>query len=115
MVDSNSTLHTTFAPKFDQYHIVLATIKYFQSQNTKTKNKSDHTSLVLLSQKHIYNGVVFELYEIYGIEHHQSKISANNLNDRRKTSAHKKTLNKVITAPAIVKNESSLYTNSLNR
>jgi len=52
-----------------------------------------------LNQKHVYNGIIFKLFEFYGIENHPSKISSNN-NDRRK-----KSFIKVVTTPTINENE----------
>ncbi|CAF0755656.1 unnamed protein product [Rotaria sp. Silwood1] len=105
VVNQHSNITTTIFPTFDQYHIVLATVKYFQLINRTTKIASDRASIVSLSQKHVYNGIVFKLFEFYGIENHQSKFSTNNLNDQRKTSTRKKSLIKIVTAPTISENE----------
>ncbi|CAF2378595.1 unnamed protein product [Rotaria sp. Silwood2] len=115
MVDQYSNVTTTVFPTFDQYHIVLATVKYFQLNNRTTTINSDHASIVLLSQKHVYNGIIFKLFELYGIENHQLKFSTNNLNDRRKVSTRKKSLIKIVTAPTISELESFSYTNLTNR
>ncbi len=113
-VDHHTTATQTVFPKFDQFHIVLATVKSFRL-NTTTVTTPDRVSIVLLSQKHVYNGIVFKLYEFYGIENHPSKFSMNNLNDRRKISLRKKSLVKVVTTPTISENEAFLSTNSTNR
>ncbi len=42
-------------------------------------------SIILLSQKHVYNGIVFKLFELYGLENHPSKFSTNNIERRRKS------------------------------
>jgi hypothetical protein len=97
----------TVFPKFDQFHIILATIKYRRLSNA-TMITPDRASIVLLSQKHVYNGIVFKLYELYGIENHPS-------NDRQKISRRKKSLIKVVTTPTISENEPFLYSNSTNR
>jgi hypothetical protein len=98
-------------PTFDQFHIVLARVKYLQLNHTIT---SDRASIILLSQKHVYNGIVFNLFELYGIENHPSKFSKNNLVDRRQISPRKKPLIKSVTTPTISENEPFLFTNSTN-
>ncbi len=101
------TASTTILPSFDQHHIVLATVKHLQLNHSVTL---DRVSIVLLSQKHVYNGIVFKLYEFYGLENHPSKFSSNHLNDRRK-----KSLIKIVTAPTLSENEPFLTSNSANR
>lgn len=113
-MNHHSDVTTTVCPKFDQYHIVLATVKHFQFNNRSTI-PTDHSSIILLSQKHIYNGIVFKLYEIYGTENHHLKFSTNNPHERRKNAARKKPLIKAVTTPSIVNNEPLLYTNITNR
>jgi hypothetical protein len=81
---------TPSLPTFDQCHIVLATIKLVRSAAT-----SDRVSIILLNQKHVYNGIVFKLFEIYSIENPPTKT-----NDRRK-----KSLTKVLSAPTIHEHE----------
>ncbi|CAF1422002.1 unnamed protein product [Adineta steineri] len=110
-VNYHTTAATTVFPTFDQYHIILATIKYHRSNNSTTVI-SDHASALLLSQKHIYNGIVFKLYELYGIENPPSKFS---INDRQKISKQKNSLIKVVTTPTLSENEPFIYTNSINR
>ncbi len=111
-VDHHSTAAATVFPTFDQYHIILATVKYLRLNSTTTVTP-DRVSIVLLHQKHIYNGMVFKLYEFYGIENPPpSKFSSHTLNDRRKIPARKKSLIKVGTTPMISENESFLSTNS---
>ncbi len=56
---------------------------------------ADRVSIVLLNQKHVYNGIVFKLFEIYSIENPPIKPT-----DRRKRS-----LIKVLSAPTIHENE----------
>lgn len=73
--------HVT-VPIFDQYHIILATIKL-----TTSINIPDRVSIILLNQKHVYNGIVFKLFELYGIENPPSK----NVQQR------KKSLSKILT------------------
>ena len=102
-VDHHTTASTTILPSFDQYHIVLATVKYLQTT-------PDRVSIVLLSQKHVYNGIVFQFYEFYGLENHPSKYSHNHLNDRRK-----KSFMKTVTAPTLSENEPFLTSNSTTR
>jgi hypothetical protein len=105
-LDHHTTASTTILPNFDQYHIVLATVKYLQLNHTITL---DRVSIVLLSQKHVYHGIVFKLYEFYCLENHPSKFSTNHLNDRRK-----KSLIKVVTVPTLSENEPFLTSNSTN-
>ncbi len=109
-VDHHTTAVTTVCPTFDQFHIVLAGVKYLQLNNPTTAVFSDHASIVLLSQKHVYNGIVFKLFELYGIENHPLKYSTKSLTDRRK-----KTLIKVVTTPNISEIEPFLFMNSTNR
>jgi hypothetical protein len=106
-VNHDTPATMTVFPKFDQFHIILATVKYRRLSNSTTITP-DRASIVLLSQKHVYNGIVFKLYELYGIENHPS-------NDRQKISRRKKSLNKVVTTPTICENEPFLYSNSTNR
>jgi hypothetical protein len=108
-VDHHTTATTTILPTFDQYHIVLATVKYLQLAKPVTP---DRVSIILLSQKHVYNGIVFKLYEFYGIENPPSKFSTN---DRWKISTRKKSLIKIVTAPTLSENEPFLTSNSTNR
>jgi len=89
----------SIGPTFDQYHIVLATIKLLRLNNPTSTITPDRVSIILLNQKHVYNGIVYKLYELYGIENHPSKFSTNN-NNRRK-----KSLVKVVTTPTINENE----------
>ena len=103
-VDHHTTASTTILPSFDQHHIVLATAKLNHSVS------SDRVSIVLLSQKHVYNGIVFKLYEFYGLENPPSKFSSTHLNDRRK-----KSLIKIVTAPTLSENEPFITSKSANR
>ncbi len=86
-------------PTFDQYHIVLATIKLLRLDDTASTATPDRVSIILLNQKHVYNGIVFKLFEFYGIENHPSKFSSNN-NDQRK-----KSFIKAVTTSTINENE----------
>jgi hypothetical protein len=113
-INHHTTAATTSIPTFDQFHIVLATVKLLRL-NTTTTISSERASLVLLSQKHVYNGIIFKLFELYGLENHLSKSSTNNINDRRKISTRKKSFIKLVTTSAISENESFLNTNSTNR
>ncbi|CAF5219420.1 unnamed protein product, partial [Rotaria magnacalcarata] len=73
VVNHHEDVSTTVFPKFDQHHIVLATVRYFQLNSrttTTTAIPSDHASVILLSQKHVFNGIIFKLFEIYGTENH---------------------------------------------
>ena len=98
----HTTATTTALPTFDQYHIILASIKLLRLNN----NTSDHPSIVLLSQKHVYHGMVFKLFELYGIENHPSKFSSTNpINERRKVSPRKKPVMKVVSTSTISENE----------
>ncbi|CAF3639741.1 unnamed protein product [Rotaria sordida] len=115
MVNQNCNVTTTILPTFDQFHIVLATVKYRQLNNRTIMINSNHVSIVLLSQKHVYNGIVFKLFEFYGIENHQSKFSTNNLYDQRKISTRKKSSIKIVTVPTISENEPFSNTNLTNR
>ncbi len=83
----NSSIITErpIGPTFDQFHIVLATIKFLPLNDTISTITPDRVSISLLNQKHIYNGIVFKLFEFYGLENHPLKFSTNN-NDRRKKS-----------------------------
>ena len=101
----------TSFPTFDQYHIVLATIKLLRLNNTT----SDRASLVLLSQKHVYNGMVFKLFELYGLENHPSRFATASQNDRRKISGHKKPLMKVVSTSTIAENEPFINMNPTQR
>ncbi|CAF0824724.1 unnamed protein product [Rotaria sp. Silwood1] len=92
-------------PTFDQYHIVLATIKLLRLNDTISTITPDRVTIVLLNQKHVYNGIVFKLFEIYSIENHPLKLSNNNNNDKRKISKGNKSLMKVVTTSTINENE----------
>ncbi|CAF4259650.1 unnamed protein product, partial [Rotaria magnacalcarata] len=102
------TEHTTATlascPTFDQYHIVLATIKLLRSNEPVSTITSDRVTIVLLNQQHIYNGIVFKLFEIYSIENHPSKSAKTN-NDRRKVSKGNQPLIKVVQTSKIHENE----------
>jgi hypothetical protein len=88
-------------PVFDQYHIVLATIKVLRLNDTISTVTPDRVSIILLTQKHVYNGIIFKLFELYGIENHPSKFSTNNNNNNRR----KKSFPKIITTPTINEDE----------
>jgi hypothetical protein len=98
----NSSIITErpIGPTFDQFHIVLATIKLLRLNDTTLPITPDRVSIVLLNQKHVYNGIVFKLFEFYGIENHPSKFSTNNHNDRQK-----KSLTKIVPTSTINENE----------
>lgn len=68
-------------PVFNQYHIILATVRHLQLNET-----SDHISIVLLNQKHVYNGIIFKLFEFYGIENHPSICQTTKTNQKRNAS-----------------------------
>ena len=108
-MNQHSTAAITVLPTFDQFHVVLARVKYHLLNNTKTT--LDRVSIVLLSQKHVYNGIVFKFFELYGLENHPS----HNLSDRRQISTRNKPSIKVGTTPTIPENQPFLYTNSINR
>lgn len=67
--------------------------------------------MVLVSQKHVYNGIVFKLYELYGLENPPAKFLASNTVDRPKASRAKKSLIKAVTTPTLSENEPFLYAN----
>ncbi|CAF3891382.1 unnamed protein product [Rotaria magnacalcarata] len=119
VVNHHEDVSTTVFPKFDQHHIVLATVRYFQLNSrttTTTAIPSDHASVILLSQKHVFNGIIFKLFEIYGTEnHHHFKFATNNVHDRWKNTARRKLLIKAVTTSSIAKNESLSVTNLPNR
>ncbi|CAF0847175.1 unnamed protein product [Adineta ricciae] len=73
-------------PTFNQYHIVLATIRSLRCNDTKLPITPDRVSILLLSQKHVYNGIVFKLFELYGIENSPSKFNSNDHRTRKKHS-----------------------------
>lgn len=115
-VEHHTTATTTVFPTFDQYHIVSATVKCLRLNNTSTNvYPSDRVSIVLLDQKHVYNGIVFKLYEFYGLENQPSKLAANHRQDRRKISSRQKSLLKVVATPSLSENEPFLTSNSVNR
>jgi hypothetical protein len=105
-ITEHTTVVTTSFPIFDQFHIVLATIKLVRLNNTPTTTITpDRVSIVLLNQKHVYNGIVFKLFELYGIDNHPSKSTSNHNNERRKGAARKKSLIRVVTTPTIDENQ----------
>lgn len=97
-VDHHVPATTTVLPTFDQYHIVLSTVKYLRT-NPQEINL-DRASIVLLNQKHVYNGIVFKLFEFYGIENPPSKYSTMQVHNRRK-----KSLIKVVTTSTLSEND----------
>ncbi len=99
IICGTTTTEHSIAPVFDQFHIVLATIRLPRSNDTASAVTPDRVSVILLSQKHVYNGVVFKLFELYGIENHPSKFSTNNIEHRRKS------LIKVLTTSSLNENE----------
>jgi hypothetical protein len=112
----HTTASTTVFPTFDQFHTILATVKYRPMTNTSSVVNADCASLVLVSQKHIYNGIVFKLYELYGLENPPSKfLTGSSTADRPKMSRQKKSLIKAVTTPTLSENEPFLYTNGSNR
>ncbi|UJR35761.1 hypothetical protein I4U23_028509 [Adineta vaga] len=113
----HTTASATVFPIFDQYHIILATIKYRRTNpisSTSSKN-SDCASITLLSQKHIYNGIIFKLYELYGLENPPSKFIPSTNHDRQKFLRQKKSLIKVVTTSTLFENEPFISMNSINR
>ncbi|CAF1657000.1 unnamed protein product, partial [Adineta ricciae] len=107
----------TVIPTFDQYHIILATVKFRRSNSTSMSSdkNSDCTSVALLSQKHVYNGIIFKLYELYGLENPLSKLLPNHVTERQKLVCQKKSLFKVVTTPTLFENEPFISMNSINR
>ena len=89
-------------PKFDQYHIVLATVKLLQLNTATSTVPPDRVSVALINQKHVYNGIVFKLFEIYSIENHSLKLlrnnKRNNYNDKQIVSKRNKSLSEMIKA-----------------
>ena len=100
----NANAATRVLPTFDQYHIILASIKLLRLSNDYT----EHGSIVLLSQKHIYNGILFKFFDLYGIENHP-------LNKRRKVAVRKKPVTKVVSTSTISENEPSISQRQMNR
>ncbi|CAF0762364.1 unnamed protein product [Didymodactylos carnosus] len=86
-----SSNHSNDSTSFDQqYHIVSATVKFLNDDN-KTPRSS--AVLTVLQQKHVVNGILFELYEIYGVENTRSssdkKIKLLDTVERRKSLSRK--------------------------
>ena len=113
----HTTASATVIPTFDQYHIILATVKFRRSNSTSVSSdkNSDSTSIALLSQKHVYNGIIFKLYEFYGLENPLSKFRRNHVTERQKLVCQKKSLFKVVTTPTLFENEPFISMNSINR
>ncbi|CAF1163673.1 unnamed protein product [Adineta steineri] len=104
-LNKNSTTTTTTSfPTFDQFHIVLATIKLLRLNDTTLPITLDRVSVVLLNQKHVYNGIVFKLFELYGIENYSSKSS--------KTNQQNKSLIQIISTSNLNENEPFLNSSS---
>lgn len=76
--------NTNITPTFDQFHIILATTRLISSDS--------RLSITLLNQKHVYHGIVFQLFELYGMEHtddHQMSTSSDS--DSSLSSLHRST------------------------
>ena len=73
--------NTTITPTFDQFHIILATTRLIPSDS--------RLSITLLNQKHVYHGIVFQLFEFYGMEHtddHQTSDSDSSLSSLHRST-----------------------------
>lgn len=86
---------------FDQYHIVLGTIKVLRLTDSISEITPDRVTILLLNQKHVYNGIIFKLFEIYSIENHPSKFLKTSNTDNRNTSKENPSIIKVITTSTI--------------
>lgn len=112
VVPGNTTVATTAAssPTFDQYHIVQATIRVLRSAEANAPVTPDRVSVLLLSQKHVYNGIVFKLFELYGAENQPAKPPSSDQPARKKNS-----LVQVVATTMINEREPFLSRYALNR
>ena len=97
-VDHHVPATTTVLPTFDQYHIILSTVKYLRINPQEIS--LDRASIILLNQKHVYNGIVFKLFEFYGIVNPPANYSSMQVQNSRK-----KLLIKVVTTSTLSEND----------